>query len=173
MNNFLMVISGDYKDFGYFCNSNMWHLGTILIHIKLMVKIYNRIMLSKAGFLAKICKDEGFMVVDFLNEIDLTNHLHEDWHDFNKEYIPVWLKSHPEKTNVAAELACGNLCKGLQVDDIVLSSNGIGAYYVGKIIGKYSYKLGEPLLHRRKVEWFPISIQRTEMSEQLHCLTGS
>lgn len=141
-----------------------------------MAKKYNRIMLGKAGCHADICKAEGYIGVDFLNEIDLTNNLHEDWHDFNKEYIPVWLKSHPEKKKVAAGLACGNLwtvCKGLQVDDIVLAPNGKGEYYVGKIIGNYYYKPGELLPHRRKVEWLPVLIQRAEMSEQLQRSTGS
>ena len=87
-----------------------------------MAKKYNRIMLGKAGCYAELCKTEGYIGVDFLNEEDLTNNLHEDWHDFNKQYIPIWLNLHPEKKKVAAGLACGNLwtvCKGLQIDDIV------------------------------------------------------
>lgn len=141
-----------------------------------MEKKYNRVMLGKAGYYADTCKKEGFIGVDFLPDIDLSNNLHKDWHDFNKEYIPVWLKSHPDKTKVAAGLACGNLwtvCKGLEVDDIVLSPNGKGEYYVGKITGNYYYKPGELLPHRRKVEWFPITIQRSEMSEQLQHSTGA
>jgi hypothetical protein len=49
-----------------------------------MAKKYNRIMLGKAGCYAELCKTEGYIGVDFLNEEDLTNNLHEDWHDFNK-----------------------------------------------------------------------------------------
>lgn len=72
-------------------------------------------MLGRAGCYTEQCKLEEFIGVDFLNGEDLTNNLHEDWHDFNKHYIPVWLKTHPDKTKVAAGLACGNLwtvCKG-------------------------------------------------------------
>ncbi len=141
-----------------------------------MAKKYNRIILGKANSYAEICKAEGFIGVDFLADTDLTNHLHEDWHDFNKEYIPIWLESHPQKTKVAAGLACGNLwtvCKGLNIEDIVLSPNGKGEYYVGKITGGYYYKPGELLPHRRKIEWFPINIQRSEMSEQLQRSIGS
>lgn len=133
-------------------------------------------MLGKAGCYADLCKSEGFIGVDFLNDEDLTGNLCEDWHEFNKRYIPVWMKSHPQKTKVAAGLACGNLwtvCKGLQVDDIVLSSNGRGEYYVGKITGNYYYKPGEQLPHRRKVEWLDIVIPRSEMSEQLQHSTGA
>lgn len=141
-----------------------------------MAKKYNRIMLGKAGCYAELCKSEGFIGVDFLNEEDLTNNLHEDWHDFNKQYIPIWLNLHPDKKKVAAGLACGNLwtvCKGLQIDDIVLSPNGKGEYYVGKITSNYYFKKGEQLSHRRKVEWLPVVILRSEMSEQLQRSTGS
>ena len=133
-------------------------------------------MLGKAGCYADLCKAEGFIGVNFLNDENLTNNLYEDWHDFNKHYIPVWMQSHPGKTKVAAGLACGNLwtvCKGLQVDDIILSPNGKGEYYVGKITSNYYYKIGEELPHRRKVEWFDVTISRSEMSEQLQRSTGS
>ena len=141
-----------------------------------MAKKYNRVMLGKAGCYADLCKAEGFIGVNFLNDENLTNNLYEDWHDFNKHYIPVWMQSHPGKTKVAAGLACGNLwtvCKGLQVDDIILSPNGNGEYYVGKITSNYYYKIGEELPHRRKVEWFDVTISRSEMSEQLQRSTGS
>lgn len=141
-----------------------------------MAKKYNRVMLGKAGCYADLCKTEGFIGVNFLNDENLTNNLYEDWHDFNKHYIPVWMKSHPGKTKVAAGLACGNLwtvCKGLQVDDIILSPNGKGEYYVGKITSNYYYKPGEELPHRRKIEWFDVTISRSEMSEQLQHSTGS
>ena len=141
-----------------------------------MAKKYNRVMLGKAGCYADLCKAEGFIGVNFLNDENLTNNLYEDWHDFNKHYIPVWMKSHSGKTKVAAGLACGNLwtvCKGLQVDDIILSPNGKGEYYVGKITSNYYYKPGEELPHRRNVEWFDVTISRSEMSEQLQRSTGS
>ena len=141
-----------------------------------MAKKYNRIMPGKAGCYADLCKAEGFIGVNFLNGENLTNNLYDDWHDFNKHYIPIWMESHPGKTKVAAGLACGNLwtvCKGLQVDDIILSPNGKGEYYVGRITGNYFYKPGEELPHRRKVEWLDVTIPRSEMSQQLQRSTGS
>lgn len=141
-----------------------------------MARKYNRIMLGKSGCYADLCKSEGFIGVDFLSEEDLSNHLHEDWHDFNKQYIPIYLQLYPGKKKVAAGLACGNLwtvCKGLQIDDIVLTPNGKGEYYVGKIVGNYYFRKGEQLPHRRKVEWLPVVVKRSEMSEQLQHSTGS
>lgn len=135
-----------------------------------MATQYNRIMLGKAGCFTDKCKLEGFIGVDFLSNEDLTNNLPEGWRDFNKQYIPIWLNLNPEKTKVAAGLACGFLwtvCKGLQVGDIVLSPNDKGEYYVGRITSNYFYKPSEQLPHRRKIEWLPVVIQRSEMSEQL------
>ena len=140
------------------------------------MKKYNRIMLGKAGCYADQCKSEGFIGVGFIHDTDLSSTLFDDWHKFNKEYIPIWMNNNPEKTKVAAGLACGFLwtvCKGLEIDDIVLSPNGRGEYYVGRITSNYYYKPGEDLPHRRKVEWLPIVIQRSEMSEQLQRSTGS
>ena len=140
------------------------------------MKKYNRIMLGKAGCFAEQCKSEGFIGVGFIHDEDLSNDLYDNWQKFNKKFIPVWMNLHPEKTKVAAGLACGFLwtvCKGLEVDDIVLCPNGNGVYYVGKITSNYFYKKGEELPHRRKVEWLPVTIQRSEMSEQLQRSTGS
>ena len=140
------------------------------------MKKYNRIMLGKAGCYADQCKSEGFIGVGFIPDKDLSSTLFDDWHKFNKEYIPIWMQNNPEKTKVAAGLACGFLwtvCKGLEIDDIVLSPNGRGEYYVGRITSNYYYKHGEDLPHRRKVEWLPVVIQRSEMSEQLQRSTGS
>lgn len=137
---------------------------------------YNRIMLGKAGCHADKCRAEGFVGVDFLSDVDLTASLCDDWHDFNREFIPVWLRSNPGKSKVAAGLACGNLwtvCRGLQADDVVLAPNGRGEYYVGRIVGNYYYKPGEPLAHRRKVEWSESTICRSDMSQALQRSTGS
>ena len=83
-------------------------------------------MLGKAGKYADQCRNEGFIGVDFLPDIDLSMRLSDVWQEFNKVHIPIWMKYHPDRSKIAAGLACGNLwtvCKGLQIDDIVLSSN--------------------------------------------------
>ena len=43
------------------------------------------------------------------HEIDFTNELPDNWREFNLKYIPVWIGLHPEKSRVAAGLACGAL----------------------------------------------------------------
>lgn len=140
------------------------------------MKKYNRIMLGKAGLYADQCKKEGFIGAFFGIEEDLSTNLYDDWRAFNKQYIPIFLTKYPDKKKVAAGLACGNLwtiCKGLEIGDIVLCPNGRGEYYVGKIASKYFYKPDGVLPHRRKVEWLDVTIQRSEMSENLRHSTGS
>ena len=141
-----------------------------------MAKRYNRIMLGKGGMYADQCRKEGYIGVDFLPDTDLSTHLPDIWQEFNKVHIPIWMEKHPGKSKIAAGLACGNLwtvCKGLQIEDIVLSPNGCGQYYVGKIASIYFYKKGEILPHRRKVEWFDIVIERSAMTENLRHATGA
>ncbi len=51
----------------------------------------------------------GFIGADFDIREDLTAKLPEDWRAFNKAYIPVFIAIHPDKSKVAAGLACGML----------------------------------------------------------------
>lgn len=140
------------------------------------MKQYNRIMLGKGGRYVEQCVKEGYIGVDFDIYQDLSSSLPENWKDFNKQFIPIYQKAKPDKSKVAAGLACGMLwtaCKGLQVDDIVLSPDGNGQYYVGRITGGYYYAEGTILPHRRRVEWLPNKIVRADMSPELQHSSGS
>ena len=137
---------------------------------------YYRIILGSGNIYAEQMYNEGYVGVSFLPEIDLKGRLHENWRDFNKEFISIYLKKFPEKSRVAAGLACGSIwtvSKGLQIGDIVLSPDGEGAYYIGEVEGDYEYHKDIVLPHRRKVKWYEKKIQRTEMSESLQNSTGS
>jgi restriction system protein len=122
------------------------------------------------------CYKGNFIGTGFLNYIDLTNRLHENWRDFNLEFIPYWLKDHPGKSKIPAGLACGALwtvSKGINIGDIVLSPNGSGSYYVGEVLDTYSYHSAQILPHRRTVKWLTKMIDRSSMSELLKKSTGS
>lgn len=141
-----------------------------------MAKRYNRIMLGRGGMYADQCRKEGFIGVDFLSDMNMTDYLSGSWQEFNKKHIPIWMANHPEKSKTAAGLACGNLwtvCKGLQLGDVVLTPNGKGEYYVGIIESDYYYVFGEILPHRRKVKWLDTTIIRVKMSDKLRHATGS
>lgn len=139
-------------------------------------KNYFRIMLGRKSRYAEVCQKGNFIGADFEINLDLTEKLPDDWRLFNREFIPIYLKDHPDKTKVSAGLACGALwtvAKGIKNGDIVLCPNGSGSYLVGEVVENYSYHSGDVLPHRRVVRWYPNLIERTAMSKALQYSTGS
>ena len=101
------------------------------------MKSYYRLMLGRRSIFAEQCFAGNFIGVDFDIYEDLTGNLPEDWREFNKKYIPIFLKSCPDKTKIGAGLACGMLwtvAKGFLVGDMVLCPDGNGNYHVGEIV---------------------------------------
>lgn len=140
------------------------------------MKNYYRVMLGKGSMYAEEGFAHGFIGVGFEINEDLTGKLPEEWRAFNKRYIPVYLKTHPEKTKIGAGLACGALwtvAKGIRNGDVVLTPDGAGAYRVGEVAGDYVYAPGQALMHRRPVRWLPTRIDRSDMSDALRHSTGS
>jgi len=140
------------------------------------MKQYKRIMLGSKSVHAQECYDGNFIGADFDIRQDLTKELPENWRDFNKKFIPIWLEMHPDKSKVSAGLACGMLwtiCKGIRKGDIILSPDGQGNYFVGEIESDYYYKPNEILPHRRSVRWYPVVIERSAMSQELQNSAGS
>lgn len=133
-------------------------------------------MLGRKSIYAEEAHKGNFIGVGWLENIDFTNKLMENWRDFNKEFIPVFLKTYPGKSKVAAGLACGALhtiSKAIQIGDVVLCPDGKGSYLVGEITTNYGYYRETVLPHRRFVNWFPNKIERSQMSEALRNSTGS
>ncbi len=140
------------------------------------MKNYYRVMLGKKSTFAAQCFAGNFIGADFGIAEDLTHKLPEEWREFNKAFIPVFLASHPEKSKIAAGLACGFLwtvTKGIRMGDIVLCPDGEGSYRIGEVSGDYYYAPGEILPHRRAVQWLSHSINRADMSDSLRNSTGS
>lgn len=140
------------------------------------MKNYYRIMLGKKSIYAKEAHEENYIGAGWLEDVDLTNKLSDNWREFNGKFIPLYLKKNPKKTKISAGLACGMLwtiAKGVQIGDVVLCPDGKGNYYVGEVTGDYEYKKGEVLPHHRAVRWFSKSITRDEMSESLKNSAGS
>jgi len=133
-------------------------------------------MLGKQSIYADEAYKGNFIGADFSLDVDLRNKLPENWREFNKAFIPKYLENHPEKSKIAAGLACGflhTIAKGIQQGDVVLCPNGQGFYYVGEITTDYEYHQGEILPHRRGVRWFSRKIERSEMSQSLQNSSGS
>lgn len=133
-------------------------------------------MLGQKSIYAGEAFKGSFIGGDWLPELDLTNKLPDNWREFNKTYIPVYLEKNPGKTKVSAGLACGMLhtiAKGIFVGDVVLCPDGKGNYYVGEVVSDYQYQKGVVMPHRRAVRWFPRTLARGELSESLRNSTGA
>lgn len=133
-------------------------------------------MLGRKSAFASECFIGGFIGADYGINEDLSRKLPEEWKDFNKQFIPVFLANEPDKTKIGAGLACGALwtvSKGIMKGDIVLSPDGTGSYRIGEVMGDYYYSSGQELPHRRKVRWLNTTIDRSVMSEALQNSTGS
>jgi len=140
------------------------------------VRSYYRVMLGKKSTFAEQCFAGNFIGVDFLGGEDLTHKLPDEWRTFNKQFIPVWLAAHPDKSKIAAGLSCGFLwavAKGIRKGDVVLCPDGSGTYRVGEVIGDYQYARDQVLPHRRSVQWLSQSIDRAVMSDALKNSAGS
>lgn len=139
------------------------------------MKNYYRVMLGRRSVYAADCFARGYIGVDFGLAVDLTGQLPDEWRAFNREFIPVYLKDRPDKTKIAAGLACGviwTVCKGIKRSDLVLCPDGTGTYHVGEVTGDYRFAAGEDLPHQRPVTWLT-TISRADMSEALQNSTGS
>jgi len=133
-------------------------------------------MLGKKSIYADECYKGNFIGVDFKMDIDFSGKLPDDWRSFNREFIPIYLESHPHKKKVAAGLACATIwiiAKGIVKGDIVLCPNGQGHYMVGEVTEDYSYHPNGILPHRRTVKWYPNTLERSTMSEALRNSTGA
>ena len=140
------------------------------------MKDFYRVMLGKGSMYSQECREQGFIGANFDIQQDLTGHLPEDWRDFNKEFIPVYLQANPGKSKIGAGLSCGflwSICKKIQVGDIVLSPDGKGKYFVGEVQSEYRFVPGANQPHQRQVHWFDETIDRSEMTEALRRSTGS
>ena len=140
------------------------------------MKNYYRVMLGRKSVHARECFEGGFTGTHFDIHEDLSGKLPDTWRPFNSAYVPVYLKIHPDKTKVAAGLACGaiwTVSKGLRPGDMILSPDGNGRYRLGEIEGEYWYADGEILPHRRSVRWHEVYINRAAMSDALKGSTGS
>ncbi len=141
-----------------------------------MGKNYYRIMLGKASRYEEDCFEGNFIGGDWGMDFDLSGKLPDHLREFNRSYNSVFLERNPEKSKVAAGLANGMLytiCKSIKMGDMVICPDGDGAYHVGEVTGDYYYVADGILPHRRKVQWYPNKIARTDMSQALRNSAGS
>lgn len=140
------------------------------------MKNYYRVMLGRKSAFAAECFSGDYIGADLGIDEDLTGHLPEEWRAFNKVFIPKYLALHPDKTKIAAGLACGMLwtvAKGIRKGEIVLCPDGTGSYHMAEVTGDYVHAPGQALPHRRPVRWLGCVVERAAMSEGLRNSTGA
>lgn len=122
------------------------------------------------------CLNGNFIGVDFGIKEDISNFLNDNVKSFKERYRPIYLNNRPDKSKVAAGLACGTIwtvCYDLKKGDIILCPDGKGEYIVGEIESNYYYSEGEILQHRRKVNWHKTPVRKEDMTEALKNSLGS
>jgi restriction system protein len=140
------------------------------------MKSFYRVMLGQGSMYAQECREKGYVGAGFDINQDLSNSLPEEWREFNKQFIPIYLEANPGKSKISAGLRCGALwtiCKGIVIGDIILSPDGKGKYFVGEVQSEYRFVPGVDQPHQRQVNWFEEKIDRSEMSDSLKNSTGS
>ena len=113
---------------------------------------------------------ESWVGTGWLESLDLSGRFHDNWRDFNKEFIPVAMAEYGMTSKVSAGLACGQtwtLCFGLGKNDLIVSPNGQGQYQIGRITGDYYFQAAGPLPHRRPVDWVSGLIDKSVLSDGL------
>lgn len=131
---------------------------------------YFRVSLGERGKFAQQALSEGWIGTGWLSSVDLTNRLPQTHAEFREKFKPVVLEVDKVESPIAAGLACGmtfTVAAFMEVGDVVLSGKPDGDFQVGAVTGSYYYAPGQPLSHRRPVEWFPYTIKRTQLSPQL------
>lgn len=140
------------------------------------MKRYYKVMLGRGSAYSEEAIANDFIGAGWLHDIDLNGKFPDNWKEFNRKYIPVFLKQNPDKTKIGAGLACGQLwtiAKGIEVGDIVLSPTArrSGIYKVGEVISDYVYRPGHSLPHQRQVNWFS-EIEKQKMTQELQNSIG-
>lgn len=139
------------------------------------MKSYYRISQGAGAQNAEEALSGGYYGVGYLPDVDLTGKLPNNFRDFNEKFVPIFLEKNPERTRIGAGLACGQLwtaSAGVKKGDIVLTPKGGGEYMVGEVTSDYEYHPGQQMPHRRRVVWFPDTLPREMMSEQLKNSSG-
>lgn len=139
-----------------------------------MTRHFYKVMLGVGSRDAATCHAGGFIGTDYEVREDLTGQLPDNYREFNERWMPFFMQSRTSK--VSAGLAAGQLwvvSKKIQVDDIVLCPSGKpGEVFAGTVIGDYEYEPDGPLPHRRRVNWYPGTIRRDDMSSELRAGMG-
>lgn len=131
---------------------------------------YLRVTLGPSNSHAHECMSNGYAGVDFGVNVDFSETFVENWRDFNAVYIPKYLDLFPTKNRISAGLAGGQLWVFSYYPkhgDAIISPIGDGNFRVGVFAGDYYFVPGQPLPHRRIINWLDVVFNPLEVSDEL------
>lgn len=131
---------------------------------------YWMVRLGYGGDTAEEMIEAGYIGVDWDIDFDISPYLGNGPDDFRRTMKERWLERVPEGTKVAATRVMNlmwDACEGIRQGDIVVTRKADRYFASGTVVGGYEYFPGEPLPHRRRVEWHPETFTQDEMSPEL------
>lgn len=135
-----------------------------------MSRSYYRVRLGEGASHAAECFAGEFIGVHWGFKEDLTGQFGDNWRDFNSRFIPVFLERYPDRSKIAAGLACATLWivgQGMSIGDLVMCPDANGDFMLGEITSDYYCAPDGILPQRRRVKWFPGRAKRSELSQEL------
>ncbi|MEF2279921.1 endonuclease NucS domain-containing protein [Deinococcus sp. YIM 134068] len=137
---------------------------------------YYKVMLGKGSQFAAQAIRDGFIGIDDSTVQDLTPLLGLLEPEFRERVRPGLEAASPGASRGTISQYATTLwriAQAIGVGDVILSPDGTpGQLRVGEVTGTYHYAAGEPLPHRRAVQWHPLPIQRSDMSVPLQNSSG-
>ena len=134
------------------------------------MKKYFRLMLGSGSKYANECLQNGFVGIDFNFNESIKPYLIGSWSDNKEELKKAFLKYNPDKSPVGLGLSTGALSsfgQWIEIGDVMLCPMSAKELRAGVVTGGYEYVPGGILPHRRKVDWLPTAIPRSELSEAM------
>ena len=134
------------------------------------MKKYFRLMLGSGSKYAQDCIDNNYVGIDFGFNESLKPYLVGGWSEHKDSLKAAFIKYNPGKTPVGLGLCTGALSSfgsWIEIGDILICPISTKELKVAVVIGDYEYVPGGVLPHRRKVDWFPTTIPRANLSEAM------
>lgn len=113
-------------------------------------------MLGRKHIYAAEAHDGNYIGINFEILEDLSSHRCVSRKEFVDIYVNELQRQDITRTKISAAMATGMLWTILhtaQIGDLVICPDGNRNYFIGKIVGEYSYVAGAHLPHQRRVIW--------------------
>lgn len=133
-----------------------------------MSDIY-KILLGSGHDMVETAVAEGWVGVGWLGDVDLTGRFPDNLSDLKSEFMPS-MSGDSKGSKISASNACTALYvigKQMRDGDVIVTPSGRGTFLLARANGPYYFAGGQPLPHRRPVEWLDVEIPKEELTQNL------